>query len=91
MCGNKRCVNPDHLETGTAQDNFADRQRLGERTGGVGGRGAQNPRSKMSEADAEYIYHNPDKLTGRQLAMKFGVSPATICLIRQGKRWAHVA
>jgi hypothetical protein len=91
MCGNKRCVNPDHLELGTAQDNFKDRYALGERTGGVGGRGESNPRSKISEADARYIYENPDKLTGSQLARKFSVSPATICLIRQGKRWAHVA
>jgi hypothetical protein len=86
LCGNKLCVNPDHLDPGTMADNAQDGIRLGETL-----RGSKNGRSKMSEADAEYIYHNPDKLTGRQLAMKFGVSPATICLIRQGKRWAHVA
>lgn len=86
LCGNKMCVNPQHLEVGTMADNAQDGIRLGETL-----RGSKNGRSKMSEADARYIYDNPDRLTGAQLARKFGVSPATICLIRQGKRWAHVA
>jgi hypothetical protein len=86
LCGNKLCVNPQHLETGTMADNAHDGIRLGEIL-----RGSRNGRSKISEDDARYIYDNPDKLTGSQLALKFGVSAATICLIRQGKRWAHVA
>ena len=85
MCGNKLCVNPDHLEPGTMAENAQDGIRLGETL-----RGSRNGRSKISEADARYIIDNPDKLTGRKLALKFGVSPATICLIRKGQRWAHV-
>jgi hypothetical protein len=91
MCGNKRCVNPAHLELGTAQDNYRDRFRLGEGTGGVGGQGETNSRSKLSAPEVRYIIVNPDRLTGRQLARKFSVSPATICLIRKGERWKHVA
>lgn len=86
LCGNKLCVNPDHLETGTMAENAADGIRLGETL-----RGSRNGRSKIGEADARYILNNPDGLTGRQLARKFNVSPATICLIRKGERWAHVA
>lgn len=86
MCGNKLCVNPDHLAPGTMADNAQDGIRLGETL-----RGSRNGRSKMEEADARYIIENPDKLTGRQLALRFGVSPATISLIRSGHRWAHVA
>lgn len=85
MCGNKRCVNPDHLEPGTMADNAQDGIRLGEIL-----RGSRNGRSKISEADARYIIDNPDGLTGAKLARKFGVSSATISLIKSGARWAHM-
>lgn len=85
MCGVKLCVNPMHLETGTMAENAQDGIRLGETL-----QGSKNGRSKISEIDARYIIDNPDKMTGRQLAMKFGVSPATISLIKSGQRWAHV-
>lgn len=88
MCGNKRCVNPAHLEVGTAKDNYDDRARLGEGLG-VGLRGELNGRSKITEVQARYILDNPDNLTGAQLARKFGVSAPTISLIRSGHRWAH--
>jgi len=84
MCGNKLCVNPDHLEIGTMKDNAQDGIRLGETL-----RGARNGRAKIDETGARYIVANPDGLTGNALAMKFGVSKATISLIRSGKRWAH--
>jgi hypothetical protein len=93
MCGNKLCVNPSHLEPGTAQDNMDDRRRLGEKMpyGTNGNPGALNGRAKLSEEEARYIIANPDGLTGNQLAMKFNVSKATISLIRSGRRWGHAA
>lgn len=86
LCGNKLCVNPDHLEPGTMAENAADGVRLGEVL-----RGSRNGRSKIGEDDARYIITNPDKLTGAKLALRFGVSRATISLIQSGRRWAHVA
>lgn len=86
LCGNKLCVNPDHLEPGTMAENAADGIRLGETL-----RGSRNGRSKLSEADARYIVENPDGLTGAQLARKFSVSRATVSLIQSGKRWRHAA
>jgi hypothetical protein len=92
MCGNKLCVNPAHLETGTAQDNMDDRRRLGEvmPTQGNCNPGEANGRSKITEATALHIIGNPDNLTCTQLAAKFSVSKATVTLIQQGKRWAHL-
>lgn len=92
MCGNKLCVNPAHLETGTAQDNMDDRRRLGERmpTQGSCNPGEANGRAKITEAIARYILDNPDRLSCSQLAGKFAVSKATVTLIQQGKRWAHL-
>jgi len=86
LCGNKLCVNPRHLEIGTMADNAADGMKLGETL-----RGAANGKAKLSEDDVLYIRSNPDDLSGRNLAIKFGVSPATISLIRSGRRWGHFA
>lgn len=85
LCGNKLCVNPAHLEVGTMKENAADGIRLGETL-----RGSANGKAKINEDGARYILDNPDGLSGRQMAMKFGVSPATISLIRSGHRWAHL-
>lgn len=86
MCGNKLCVNPIHLEIGTMADNAHDGIRLGEVL-----RGERNGKSKLKTADVEYIRANPENLSGRTLAIKFGVSPATISLIRSGRRWSEAA
>lgn len=84
LCGNKLCVNPAHLEVGTMADNAQDGIRLGETL-----RGSANGKAKLSEGAVRYIRTNPDELSGRNLALKFGVSPATISLIRSGRRWRH--
>lgn len=85
-CGNKRCVNPRHLEPGTHQDNHNDRKRLGEGTGG-GSFGSANGMAKITEADAVYIRENPDGLKGSELAARFNLSRPTVSLIRSGQRW----
>ncbi len=85
LCGIKLCVNPWHLEPGTMADNAADGIRLGETL-----RGSKNGKAKIGEEDARWIVANPDGLSGAQMARRFGVSPATISLIRSGGRWKHV-
>ena len=85
LCGHKLCVNPHHLEVGTMADNAQDGIMLGETL-----RGSRNGKAKMTETEARYIIENPDELSGRNLATKFGVSPATVCLIQKGERWAHL-
>lgn len=84
LCGNKLCVNPRHLDIGTMADNAADGMALGETL-----RGSANGKAKLAESDVRYIRANPDNLSGRNLAVRFGVSPATISLIRSGRRWGH--
>ena len=51
--------------------------------------GSSNGKAKLSEEDVAYIRTNPDGLSGRNLALRFCVSPATISLIRSGRRWGH--
>lgn len=86
LCGNKMCVNPAHLEPGTMSENAQDGIRLGETL-----RGQRNGKAKIAEDQARYILSNPDNLSGADLARKFGVSPATVTLIKKGERWGHLA
>jgi len=67
-------------------DNARDGIELGEIL-----RGSANGKAKLKEDDVLYIRRNPDNLSGRNLATKFGVACATISLIRSGRRWGHFA
>lgn len=83
-CDNPPCCNPFHLTPGTHQDNMDDavtRQRTS--------RGADHPKTKLTEEQASYILGNPDGLTGSQLAGKFGVAESTISYIRNRKSWKY--
>lgn len=57
-CDNGKCVNPDHLFLGTAQDNMDDKVAKG-RQGGSGTKtpphGALNGRAKLTEFEVERI------------------------------------
>lgn len=86
-CDVRRCCNPKHLWLGTRADNNLDRAAKG-RTWDQ--RGENNHQRKFSVDDIAAIRTNPDRLTGRALAKRFGVSPAAICMVRSGKRWGHV-
>ncbi|AWH15428.1 hypothetical protein [Aeromonas phage 25AhydR2PP] len=77
-CDNRRCINPDHLEMGTHEDNMKDmvdrnRAAIGERQG----------RSTVSDKDAQEI-HDTYKAGGwsmQQLADRYGVSKFAISYI----------
>lgn len=84
-CDNPACVNPRHLDTGTARDNAQDAIARGRWT-----RGDRNGKAKLSPRDVLEIRTNPNREKLRALASRFGVSPATVSLIRSGKRWADV-
>ncbi len=83
-CDNPPCVNPTHLEIGTHKDNTRDemvrtRSRLGE----------TNPNVKLSNANVReirFLYASTD-VTQKQLALKYGVSKATIWYTLKGKTW----
>lgn len=50
-------------------------------------KGEKHYLAKLSTEDVVYIRNNPDGLTGRALAKKLGVSPATISEIQRGKKY----
>jgi hypothetical protein len=78
-CDNRGCVNPDHLETGTQQDNMNDMLERNRQY------------CKLTEDDVIEIR----VLLGFgvrqvQLAEQFGVSQYIISRINTGRIWKHV-
>jgi hypothetical protein len=89
-CDNRLCMNPEHLETGTHQDNFNDmiergRNAFGERSG----------QAKLTEKDAKEIKNflsqkQGDSKVVKFLANKYHVHENTIYCIRANRTWKHV-
>jgi hypothetical protein len=85
LCHNRLCVNPAHLLVGTPKDNAQDALDAGRFS-----RGNVNGNSKLDDETVRYIRQNPDNLKGRALAAKFGISPATVSGVQNGRVWRHV-
>lgn len=86
-CDNRRCVNPDHLEIGTHQDNMNDMVARGRSP-----RGARNAAHKLSEDDVRAIRKSYlDGEMQKSIAERFGVSRSAVCCIVNGSAWRHVA
>lgn len=91
LCRVPCCVNPDHLEPVTNQENA----RRGEagfhmRDGGAPV-GENHPRSRMTAAKVIEVRDGYDHgLSQRWLAEKYGVSRSTVAQIVNRKTWRHV-
>lgn len=90
-CDVRRCINPGHLFLGSQKDNIHDMMRKG-RSRMLGSpkgttSGELNGQAKLTSAQVAQIRADYVRGNGRTLARKFGVSPATISLIVNGKHW----
>ena len=83
-CDNPRCVNPNHLETGTHQENMADRQ-IRDRTA----RGENNGRAKVTPDIVRKI--RADTRTSLQIAPEYGLTDTAVRYIKRRVTWAHVS
>ena len=85
-CNNRSCVNPNHLYTGTNEDNMKDLADSGVL------KGENNPASKLTKFNViqiRRIHHKGTKNT-RELAKMFNVSQLLISRIIRGVSWKHV-
>lgn len=85
-CGNRSCVNPNHLYAGTNDDNMKDLANSGIL------KGENNPASKLTEFNVLQIrrmYDKGDKNT-YELAKMFNVSQLLISQVVRGVAWKHV-
>lgn len=76
-----------NLEWATRQENMRHADRTGLRKMP---KGANCSYAKLTNEQALYIRNNPDNLTQRQMAEKFGVGKPTVSMIQRGKIWAHL-
>jgi hypothetical protein len=86
-CNVRACVNPDHLLSGTRQENALDRYEQG--TAPVGERA---PHVKLT---AEQVWQVLDlvhagQVTLTDIAHQFGCSLTTISKIKHGLTWRHI-
>ena len=84
-CGNRKCINPDHLYLGTHKDNYHDRHRHGTQPSN---KGENNGNRKLTEEQALAIKASTTPL--KQAAQTFGVSVSQVSAIRNGRSWGHL-
>jgi len=84
---NRKCVNPDHLETGTKQDNSYDRVRDGTMFMGVNHSQAKLNDNSVREIRRLYADGN---ITQKELGKQFSISSSMIGLIIHKRKWTHI-
>lgn len=85
-CGNRDCVNPNHVSWKTPLQNKADELIHGTRNFG-----ARNGAAKLTEEHVRKILAMKGNKPRQQIAEEFGVDPRTISKIHLGQRWAWLA
>lgn len=87
-CDNRLCVNPDHLFTGTVQDNNRDRDLKGRNIVQIG---VNQPKAKLDdEAIIEIRKYISMGIKYPVIARIYNVTVSTISNIKVGKVWRHV-
>jgi hypothetical protein len=86
-CDNPACVNPSHLFLGTGQDNTRDRNAKRRQA-----RGERSGVAKLTDAAVREIRAALSMgETQVSVAGRFGVTQATVSLVKLGRVWGHVA
>lgn len=87
-CDNRACCNPAHLFLGTQLENIADRHRKG-RDAHVSRPGMLNHRARLTDEAVRQI--RAERRPLKVIAADHGVSQSLVSMVRNGKRWNHVA
>ena len=80
-CDNPRCLNPDHLEWATQQENCRDETIRGRKRAGykITPDAVRSIRKRLASG-----------AVGRRLAEEYGVVPSVISRIKTGKSWGYI-
>jgi len=85
-CDNRACINPEHLELGSHEENMKDMTDRGRQC-----KGQDSPFAKLTDQDIPEIRNllaGGEKIT--EIAKRYGVSRAAIDSIKRNKTWTHV-
>ncbi len=83
-CDNPNCINPEHLELGTHQDNVQD--RVDRNRSAIG---TNNGRAKLTEEQVYFIRFESNSKHS-ELSKMFSVDSKVIRDIRNFKTWKHI-
>ncbi len=83
-CGNRLCVNPDHIRWSSPGDNQRDKIKHGTIL-----RGESHKSAKLTEADVRAIRESAER--GSKLAVMYGVAHQSIVAIRARRNWAWLS
>ena len=86
LCGNSKCINPDHLVYGTMSDNHCDRK-----THGAAGKKLTNEQVRSIRQRYVRGRNQASPGTSRALAQEFGVSTTQIRNIATSRQWAQLS
>ena len=82
-CDNRKCVNPEHLFSGTFEENMADMVSKNRQA-----HGDKNGRRKLSSDEVRAI--RSEIGSQREIAVKYGVTTSLVSMIRSGRIWRYV-
>ena len=85
MCGNRSCINPEHLKLGTHKENADDKI-----VDGTNGEGEQNSQSDVSKETAQKIIDSYGTGTQKERAERFGVKKHIVGSIDRFTSWFHL-
>lgn len=80
-CGNRRCVNPKHLDWKTQSNNQLDRLEHGTNN---------KTRTKITHLQAKQIRQLRGAETGIETAARYGITESNVRLIQDGKTWRTI-
>jgi len=92
-CDNRKCIAPDHLFIGTAQENMLDAKAKGrmEHIKLLACKGEKNANSKLDDEKVRSIRKEiAEGIKCTVIARKYGVTSTIIYYIKDGKAWKHV-
>lgn len=85
LCGNRSCSNPDHLMTGTYEENAFDRKIHDTET-----YGERNGSAKLNDIIVMCIRDPENYMPNEYYAEKYNVTVKAIRDIKQGRTWKHL-
>jgi HNH endonuclease len=82
-CGNRACINPNHLRWDTKRGNASDRARHGTEN-----RGERHGNARLTADDIRSI-RSDDRLQ-KVIAAEYGISATHVSQIKSIKKWGHI-